>query len=72
MCCVGSTPTKYMLCFEQYLAGEHLILTTIPDSKILISKNFQSPVGAYSIPLKPQFTSMGGKKTPFHPSLQVI
>lgn len=32
----------------------------------LISKNFQSPAGPYSIPLKPQFTSMGGKKAPFH------
>lgn len=33
----------------------------------LISKNFQSPAGPYSIPLKPQFTSMGGKNLPFIP-----
>lgn len=37
MCCVGSTPTKYMLCFEQYLAGEDLILSTI----LLSAKTFK-------------------------------
>lgn len=41
MCCVGSTPTKYMLCFEQYLAGEYLILSTI----LLSAKTFKVQLG---------------------------